>query len=59
MLRNLWRDQRGQDLPGFALLAAFTSAAVMTVSPAMLSVGVYLHQALNQLQQVMNQMGGF
>jgi len=49
MLRNLWRDQRGQDMTEYALIGAFVAAAAMAISPAILATAFYLGRTIHIL----------
>jgi Flp pilus assembly pilin Flp len=49
MLRRIWNDQRGQDTVEYALIAAFITAAAMALSPAVLSVALYLGRVMHIL----------
>ncbi len=53
MLKRFWQDQRGQDMVEYALIAAFISAAVMAVSPAILTTVAFLDRSLRVLDLVL------
>jgi Flp pilus assembly pilin Flp len=57
MLKKLWRDQRGQDMTEYALIAAFVSAAVMALSPAVLAVALYLGRSMHIINSALAQVG--
>ena len=49
MLQRFWQDQRGQDMTEYALIAAFVTAAVMVLSPAILTTAAFLQQSMRVL----------
>jgi Flp pilus assembly pilin Flp len=55
MLQRFFTDQRGQDLTEYALIAAFVSAAVMALSPAILATALYVGRVMHILDSALMQ----
>ena len=57
-LISLAPNRKGQDLVEYALLAGFLAAAVVALSPAILSTSVYFSAVVNLLSQAVAQTAG-
>ena len=54
LLRNLWKNQAGQDFLEYALIAAFVATAAASLSPAIAATVAYMGRSMGVLQLALN-----
>ncbi|MFM2124461.1 MAG: hypothetical protein RL328_912 [Acidobacteriota bacterium] len=57
LLRNLWKNQAGQDFLEYALIAAFVATAAASLSPAIAATVAYMGRSMGVLQLALNASG--
>ena len=48
-LQKLWRDQRGQDMTEYALIAAAMASLALAIVPEMLSIAMHISEILQSV----------
>ena len=48
-LHKLWRDQRGQDMTEYALMAAAMTSLTLAIVPEMLSIAMHIAEILQSV----------
>ncbi|MEO8097991.1 MAG: Flp family type IVb pilin [Acidobacteriota bacterium] len=49
-MRKLWKNEKGQDLLEYALVAGFVATAATSVAPAIVATAAHLGQSIGLLQ---------
>ncbi len=57
MIRKIWRDEHGQDMVEYALIAAFVATAAVSLSPAVYAVAVFFGQSIQRLMTALLAVG--
>ena len=52
LLSKIWKDQKGQDMTEYALIAGVMASMVIAVVPQMMSIALHIVAVLNDVAQI-------